>query len=240
MDKKNIIISVCVPAFNEEDNLKPAVEDLISNLTPHVKGLEVIIVDDGSTDLTLKKIKILARKYHQVKVIKHAKNQGIGSCYQNALKIAKGDYYSWFPSDHENSAQELVNSLPYLSKGCIVTSNHCDYDCRTKFRKLLSYYYTWIFNKCFRLNLEYYNGLALIPVNILRSTYFVSKGFTIDAESIIHVAKSGYKVVELSFPLRERTLGSSKAFKIASFWRIFKDFFSILAKEKDFLFRKNR
>lgn len=227
MDKKNINISVCVPAFNEENTLKKAVDDLVSILAQYVNQLEVIIVDDGSNDLTSQLAEELSIKYYQVKFIRHVKNQGIGSCYHDALAVAQGNYFTWFPSDYENSVQELVDCLPFLENKCIVTSHHRDYDSRSKSRRLISQAYTWILNKYFRMNLKYYNGLTIIPIHILRSAPLVAKGFAFSAEGIVYAVRLGCKVVELSAPLRGRVSGESKALKICSLWRMGRDFFNI-------------
>lgn len=239
MDKKNINISVCVPVFNEENTLKKAVDDLVLILTQYVNQLEVIIVDDGSNDLTSQLAEELSLKYHQVKFIRHVKNQGIGSCYHDALAIAQGNYFTWFPSDYENSVQELVDCIPFLENKCIVTSHHCDYDSRSKSRRLISHAYTWILNKYFRMNLKYYNGLAIISTHILRSSPLVAKGFAFSAESIIYAVLAGCKVIELSVPLRGRTCGKSKAFSVHSLLVMCKDFFCILIEKRNFCFRKS-
>jgi len=227
MSRKDIDISICVPAFNEESTLKEAVEDLILNLSQQANGLEIIIVDDGSTDSTLQLAQELSAKYYQVKFIRHVKNQGIGFCYRDALAVAQGNYFTWFPSDHENSATELAKCLPFLKDDCIVTSHHRDYDSRPGFRRLISHLYTLVLNKYFRMNLKYYNGLTIIPTHILRSTPLVAEGFAFSAESIIYAVRLGCKVVELSAHLRERISGGSKAFRICSLWRMCKDFFRI-------------
>ncbi|MBL7197801.1 MAG: glycosyltransferase family 2 protein [Candidatus Omnitrophica bacterium] len=227
MDRKNVNLSVCVPAFNEENTLKEAAEDLILNLSQQVNELEIIIVDDGSSDSTPQLAQELSAKYHQVKFIRRVKNQGIGSCYRDALAVAQGNYFTWFPSDHENSARELTKCLPFLKDDCIVTSHHRNHDSRPGFRRLISHIYTLVLNKYFRMNLKYYNGLTIIPTHVLRLAPLVADGFAFSAESIIYAVRSGCKVVELSAYLRGRACGKSKAFKIYSLWRMCKDFFRI-------------
>jgi len=129
-------ISICVPVLNEEKTLKQAVEDLISTLSPHIRFLEVIIVNDGSLDSTDLLAQGLAREYPQVKIIHHLKNLGIGVCYRDALAIAGGDYFSWFPADLENSADEFISCLPYLDKEAnIITCYHCGQDPRPVMRR---------------------------------------------------------------------------------------------------------
>lgn len=132
------------------------------------------------------------------------KNLGIGSCYRDALKNAQGDYFTWFPGDYENSAEEFIQCLPYLSKDTIVTCHHLGYDNRLFIRRFLSCSYTWILNKYFHLHLKYYNGLTIFPSSKLRSFPLISNGFAFSAESMIRAVQCGCHVVELSTPLKTR------------------------------------
>lgn len=228
----NFIVSVCVPAFNEEENIRAAVEDLLFNLSPAVRDLEVIIVDDGSTDSTPLLADNLVKEYPQVKTIHHKSNSGVGNSYRDALAIANGDYFTWFPSDHENSAQELVQCLKYLNKDIIVTSHHKGHDPRPFSRRLISRFYTFILNNYFHLNFKYYNGLTIFPTKLLRALPLKAKGFMFNAENVILTVKSGCHMIELQAPLGKRAKGRSKALTVSSFSQILRDFFCIVNTER--------
>lgn len=231
MNKTDTSISVCVPAFNEEENLEEAVVDLVTVLSKSVGQFEIIIVDDASVDATYEIANNLSQKNKHIKVLSHLKNQGIGACYRSALSVAKNEYFTWFPSDHENFAQEIADCVPYLRDDRIVTSHHLDHDQRPAFRKMISRIYTWVLNKCFGMGLKYYNGLTVFPVKILRSVSLVAKGFAFSAESIICSVKEGCQVVELSAPLRGRISGKSKALSLSSILRMCKDMICVLNKK---------
>jgi glycosyltransferase involved in cell wall biosynthesis len=101
---QDVSISICVPAFNEEKTLAAAVEDLVDTLSVLVREIEVIIVNDGSSDSTLAIAEGLASKNPQIKVINHKNNLGVGVSFRDALAKAKYKFFTWFPGDHENSA----------------------------------------------------------------------------------------------------------------------------------------
>lgn len=232
MMKDSVSISICVPAFNEEVTLRVAIEDLIFTLSCIVHDLEIIIVDDGSKDSTSQLADQLAKEYSQVKVIHHGKNLGIGTCYRNALAVAKGDYFTWFPSDHENSAEEFIKSLHYLKEDTIVTCHHQGRDPRSFLRRWISLIYIGILNKYFHINLKYYNGLTIFPISVLRSFPLVSNGFFLFAESVVKAIKKGCKVVELSAPLGKRELGKSKSLSFLSVVRMARDAFCFIFLQK--------
>ncbi len=226
---ENINISICVPALNEEKSLRAAVEDLILNLSYHVQRLEVIIVDDASSDSTPELAERLAREYPQVRVIHHEKKLGVGSCYRDALAVAGGDYFTWFPADHENLAEEFIPCLPYLDKKTIITCHHRGFDSRPLLRRFISRVYTGILNIALNLNLKYYNGLAIFPLPVLRSLCLVSDGFGILVESLVKGIKCGCRIVELAAPLGKRKWGKSKALTFPSIIKTTKELVLILS-----------
>ncbi len=216
-------MSICIPAFNEENSLRQAVEELISTLSGRVKELEVIIIDDGSNDYTLQTAEEIAKEYSQVKIIRHNRNLGIGVCYRDALSIAKGEYFTWFPGDHENSAEQFIASLPHLNQDTVVSYYHVGGDNRLFLRRIISRIYIWIINKFFRLNFKYYNDLTVFPINKLRSFSLVANGSFLFAESLIKAAKHGCRIIELPAYLRGREKGKSKTFSFGSFLCMIKD-----------------
>jgi glycosyltransferase involved in cell wall biosynthesis len=85
-------LSVFFPAFNEEQNIKATVTKAKKVLEPLAEKWEIIIVNDGSTDSTLKIAKQLANSDKRIKVISHKKNLGYGEALKTGFYSAK---YSW-------------------------------------------------------------------------------------------------------------------------------------------------
>jgi glycosyltransferase involved in cell wall biosynthesis len=229
---EHLSISICVPALNEEKTLKESVDDLLKTLSALVKTLEVIIVDDKSTDATSQLADCLAQGCPQVKVIHHQKRMGIGACYRDALTVAQGDYFTWFPADHENSADEFISCIPYLNEHTIVTCHHRGRDSRFVLRRGISRIYTLALNTYFHLDLKYYNGLTVFPASALRSFSLVANGFIFTAENIIKSVRRGYTIIELCAPLRKRVHGRSTAFSLASIQQGIRDITLILKENK--------
>ncbi|HOU36653.1 MAG TPA: glycosyltransferase, partial [Candidatus Omnitrophota bacterium] len=70
------IVSVCVPAYNEQATLRVSIDGLIEALSGKIAGFEVIIVNDGSSDATGDIADELEKKYRQIRVIHHRANKG--------------------------------------------------------------------------------------------------------------------------------------------------------------------
>lgn len=88
-------ISVIVPVYNAEKYLKRCIDSIINQT---FQELEIILVDDGSTDLSGKICDNYKDKDSRIKVI-HQKNGGASIARNEGLKVATGDYVSFIDSD---------------------------------------------------------------------------------------------------------------------------------------------
>lgn len=89
------LVSVVVPVYNVEKYLKKCVESIVNQ---SYKNIEVIIINDGSTDSSPKICQELERKYSNIKVI-NQKNKGLSSARNKGIEVAKGDYITFLDSD---------------------------------------------------------------------------------------------------------------------------------------------
>ncbi len=91
----NELISIIVPIYNVENYLDECVKSIIAQT---YKNLEIILVDDGSTDDSGKKCDEWGRKDNRVKVI-HKENGGLSDARNVGIDCAKGKYISFIDSD---------------------------------------------------------------------------------------------------------------------------------------------
>src|SRR5574344_1670943 len=91
----NPLISVIIPIFNAEKYLNRCIDSIISQ-TYH--NLEVILLDDGSTDNSGNICDEYALKDSRIRVI-HQSNKGLVATRQVGISIAKGEYIAWVDSD---------------------------------------------------------------------------------------------------------------------------------------------
>lgn len=89
------VISVIIPVFNSEKTIKRCID---SALNQTYKSLEIIIIDDGSTDNSLSLCRNYAEKDSRV-IVKSVKNGGPSSARNIGLGIAKGDYVAFCDAD---------------------------------------------------------------------------------------------------------------------------------------------
>ena len=102
-------ISIIIPTYNRAHTLKRALDSVLAQTRP---ADEIIVVDDGSTDLTEQLIK---QNYPQVIYIKQA-NQGVSAARNTAIKIAKGEWLALLDSDDEWLPNKLEAQLALLEQ----------------------------------------------------------------------------------------------------------------------------
>lgn len=93
----NELITVIIPAYNAEKYITACVESVAAQT---YANLEIIIINDGSTDLTGKILDELAMKDPRIKVI-HQENEGVSAARNTALKIARGNLIGFIDADDE-------------------------------------------------------------------------------------------------------------------------------------------
>lgn len=103
----NATISIIVPVYNIEKYLEKSVESLVNQT---YKNLEIILIDDGSTDSSPQICDSLAKKDSRIKVI-HQPNKGVSAARNAGLRIACGDYIGF--CDGDDTADEDMFQFLY-------------------------------------------------------------------------------------------------------------------------------
>ena len=111
------MITVIVPVFNEENTIGKILLQII-NLK--VKK-QIIVIDDASYDRTLLEIQKIKKKFKNIKIIRHKKNQGKGSAIRSAQKHISGDITIIQDADLEYSPKDYLKLIkPILKKKSLV------------------------------------------------------------------------------------------------------------------------
>ena len=104
------IISVIIPVYNVEKYIGECLDSVINQT---YKKLQIILVDDGSTDSSGKICDVYVEKDNRITVV-HQKNAGAGAAKNNGLDLVKGDYFSIIDSDDYielDMYEKMVTSL---------------------------------------------------------------------------------------------------------------------------------
>lgn len=113
-------ISIVIPIYNEADNIAPLHKELTSVLKKLSVQTEIIFVDDGSRDESMKKLRSIARKDSSVRVIELARNFGKEIAVTAGLHSAKGDAAIIMDADLQHPPKLIPEFIKEWKKGADV------------------------------------------------------------------------------------------------------------------------
>lgn len=106
LSEREILVSVVMPVYNACGYLRPAIESIMHQT---LREIEIICVDDGSTDTSLDMIKIFQQSDDRIRIITET-NAGPGLARNNGLKRARGEYVAFLDADdfYESDMLEVL------------------------------------------------------------------------------------------------------------------------------------
>lgn len=224
-------LSIIIPVFNEEETVGEILKRVFqADLGNWDK--EVIIVNDGSTDGSKRKIQDSIRRLgEKVKFISHDKNLGKGVAIQTGLKYVSGDALIVQDSDLEYDPNDIAKLLKKLEEG----KAKIIFGARNvKVSKKEQILYVWGINLSTKLiNLLYgsklsdlYTCYKLYDSSCLNEVSAQSKSFEWDIEFVVKLLKKGHRIEEVSVGYSPRKFSEGKKIKawhgLAGLWVIFK------------------
>lgn len=199
-------LTVIVPVYNEDISLPMSIERLMNVDL----DMEVLIVDDGSTDETPTQIKRLMQRFPAIKALRHRKNMGKGAAIRTALKKASGELVVVHDADMEYDPVELKLLIEPIRK------NRADVVFGSRFLGAHRVFLFWhhignkflslLANVLYNTNLtDLMTGYKMMRLEHLKSFDLRSNGFEIEAEITAKVFRSKLRVYEIPISYEGRT-----------------------------------
>jgi glycosyltransferase involved in cell wall biosynthesis len=206
-------LSVVVPAYNEGATLAAVVEKLLR--LPRL--LEVIVVDDASSDSTPEIARALAASDGRVRVARHERNRGKTEALRTGFALTRGEIVIVQDADLEYDPAEIPLVIrPILEERADVVYGS-RFLVRRATRVLYFYHYlgnkflTFLSNVLTNLNMtDIETGYKAFRGDIIRSMRITSDGFGFEVEVTAKVAKLGCAVYEVPISYYGRTYDEGK------------------------------
>lgn len=114
----NSTVSLVIPVFNEEGNIAPLVKAIDDVVWPDdVELLEVLMIDDGSTDNSADAIRSFCSDHPRLKLVRFERNFGQTSALSAGFDLAKGDLVICLDADLQNDPGDIPGMLEKLKEG---------------------------------------------------------------------------------------------------------------------------
>jgi len=200
------MISVILPAFNEEKNIKLAVEKVLSFLESIQKDFEIIVVNDGSTDKTLEQMQKI--KDRRVKIVNLKYRKGKSYALYKGFANAKYKIIATLDADLQNDPKDISNLLEKIDQGY-------DFVCGWRYKrkdgfskKILSWGANILINFLLKTNLHDNN----CPLKVFRKECIERiRFFNTYHRFIAPLSKiQGFKISEVKIKHYPRKYGKSK------------------------------
>ena len=117
-------LSIIIPAYNAEQYIRSCLNSILQNSKESLSETEIIVINDGSTDNTLK----ILESYNQYKNIKihTTKNQGVSAARNLGISLAKGEWITFIDADDivNSNFSKVVNLVENSKSSFIIFSNY--------------------------------------------------------------------------------------------------------------------
>lgn len=202
-------LSIVVPCYNEEENI-PLILERFEEIIEQ-KDIEVILVNNGSTDNSAQILADLLPKYSFVKTVLVEVNQGYGYGILQGLYMCRGEYIGWTHADMQTDPADIIKALEIIERerGLVFVKGN------RKGRPLFDVFFTMgmsLFETCY-LHKKLYDINA--QPNVFPKIFFDEweeppHDFSLDLYALYMAGKKGLKVVRFPVLFPERIHGQSK------------------------------
>lgn len=236
MKKNNEInsLSIIFPVYKDSKTINQMVLKSLNLLSKYNFNSEIIIINDCCPDGSGLIAEELAKKYSNIKVIHHKKNNGYGEALKTGFKACSKDWVLQTDGDDQYDISDFHQMIKVIH----------NYDCLITFRYKKIYssfriFISWIYNKLIRFLFkttfrDISTGLRLINRKALNDLNLISTSSFIGAELAISLMLKGYQVGEMGITTFPRKFGVSNIITFKNIILTIKD----LIKVYVYLFKK--
>jgi glycosyltransferase involved in cell wall biosynthesis len=202
-------LSFVFPMYNEIGNIENCVAQALATGRKITSNLEIVVVDDASTDGGGALADHLAERHPGLKVLHHVKNRKLGGALRTGFAAATKEWIVYIDSDLPIDMDDTLRAVPLTRNADMVIGNRHGRAEGFK-RELMSFTYNRLIRVLFGLKVRDVNfAFKLFRRAILDHLLLQSEGSFIDAELLIETQRAGYTIAEIPIRYRPRVAGVS-------------------------------
>lgn len=202
-------LSFVLPMYNEEGNIETAISEAIRVGYKMAGRIEVIVVDDASTDSSPRIVDRLADIMPEVKVIHHQRNRKLGGALKTGFAAASMEWILYIDSDLPIHMDDALQVLP-LTRTSDVIIGWRKSRAESWRREFISKVYNRMIRYLFKLRVRDVNfAFKLFRRSLLDEIVLTSEGSFIDAELLLEICRLGTNISEIGLDYYPRVAGVS-------------------------------
>jgi glycosyltransferase involved in cell wall biosynthesis len=236
---KTTEFTVLIPAYNEEKNIINTINETVKVLKVFSPEYEILVVDDGSTDQTSKKVlDYIGADTMKVKLQSYSPNKGKGFALKYGFNYVNSRYILFLDADLDLHPSHLISMDVIMKKrsaDAVIGSKRHEKSklVYPKSRAILSNVYYFTVRTLFKLPVrDTQTGIKLFKFEVLEKCMpeIVTKRYAFDLELLLAIYRKGFKIVEAPIQLitkrqygRIGVFDASRVFAdtIRIFWRFY-------------------
>lgn len=220
--------SVVLPAYNEEQTIKRAIDETLAAFAGFGAPFEIIVVDDGSHDQTASLVKEKQTQTANLVLIQSPENIGKGGAIKKGVETATGDYLLFLDCDLATHPSQFAGFIPHLREHPVVIGSRRIEGseiaiAQPLYRSLLGELFNSIIRRYLGIrSSDTQCGFKAFQTPVAKELFknLQTKGWTFDVELLLKADRAGYSIKEL--PVQWRNGRDSKV-SISDGFRILKE-----------------
>lgn len=217
--KKNL--SVVLLCYNDAATIGECVECAFGLLTPVTSGLQIIVVEDGSSDNSREVLNQLRERYNNLEVLVHERNQGYGRSLTEGIRHARNQYVLCVDGDNQFDFKDAIQLLELADGRYEVISG-----CRRPradpwYRRMLGWIHNLGVRIIFGLPVKDVDcGFKLLDRRSAQALFPIKSNLAAWVEVMINAQRNRYRCANLVVHHRPRMSGKSTVFNFRSMTRM--------------------
>lgn len=191
-------LTVIVPAKNEENNILAALKKVME-IASSWEELEVIFIDDGSTDNTSNlAIPFIKSNFSKYQIIKNTNSRNLGGVFKQGLQLASLDNILVVQGQNVTTVENLLRLFSYFNpKIDLVIPYQSNIHERAFHRVIISLTFTFLLRLVSGVHLRYFNHSVLMKTKQIRKLEIQTDSYAYQAEILIKLIWKGATYVEV-------------------------------------------
>jgi glycosyltransferase involved in cell wall biosynthesis len=216
-----------LPCFNEAENVEAAVREAIASARLVSEQYEVLVVDDGSSDDTARRVGRLVARDRAVRLLVHPINLGYGAALRTGIDSALMPWVLLTDSDLQFDLTEIERFLPFAESSQLIVGYRIDRQDPIG-RRANAKAWNWLVHVLFTLPVRDVDcAFKLIRRDLLSELELVSSGAMISTELIARSSNLGATLTEVGVHHRPRVAGKQSGASPLVVLRAFRELFRL-------------